>query len=103
MTDLSVHEYGTGLDTIITVHGGPAAAGDLAPLAQTLGQHWRVLEPYQRGHGDRPLTVSTHVEDLDRLIRQRCARPPILVGHSWGAMLVLAYAAAHPTRPAALV
>jgi pimeloyl-ACP methyl ester carboxylesterase len=103
MTDLVVREYGTGLDTVIAVHGGPAAAGDLAPLAGTLGQRWYVLEPYQRGHGDQPLTVSTHVEDLDRLIRQRCTRPPILVGHSWGAMLVLAYAAANPKGPAALV
>lgn len=103
MLDLVVREYGTGLDTVVAVHGGPAAAGDLAPLAETLGQRWHVLEPHQRGHGDQPLTVSTHVADLDRLIRQRCARPPILVGHSWGAMLVLAYAAAHPEGPAASV
>jgi pimeloyl-ACP methyl ester carboxylesterase len=102
MSNLVVREYGAGLDTVIAVHGGPAAAGDLAPLAETLGQRWHVLEPYQRGHSDQQLTVSTHVDDLDRLIRQRCARPPILVGHSWGAMLVLAYAAAHPKGPAAV-
>ena len=104
MTDLAVREYGIGAETIIAVHGGPAAAGDLAPLARTLGDRWHVLEPYQRGSGGRPLTVATHVQDLEDLIRERCAgRPPVLVGHSWGAMLALAYAADHPTTPAALV
>jgi pimeloyl-ACP methyl ester carboxylesterase len=44
------------------------------------------------------------VKDLNDLIRERCGgRPPVLVGHSWGAMLALAYAAAYPTTPAALV
>lgn len=104
MTDLLVQEYGIGSNTVVTVHGGPAAAGDLAPLARTLAQQWRVLEPYQRGHGSQPLTVATHVRDLDQLVRERCGdRKPILVGHSWGAMLTLAYAAANPTRSAALV
>src|SRR5437016_5192555 len=60
--------------------------------------------PYQRGSSSRPLTVATHVQDLDDLIRERCAgRPTVLVGHSWGAMLALAYAADHPTSAAALV
>jgi pimeloyl-ACP methyl ester carboxylesterase len=104
MTDRIVREYGHGLETLIAVHGGPAAAGDLAPLARVLSQHWRVLEPYQRGSGGEPLTVATHVEDLDAVVREQCGgRPVILVGHSWGAMLALAYAAAHPTAPTALV
>jgi pimeloyl-ACP methyl ester carboxylesterase len=104
MTDLVVREYGVGFETVIAVHGGPAAAGDVAPLARTLGEQWRVLEPYQRGHGGRPVTVATHVQDLDDVIRERCGgRPTIVVGHSWGAMLALAYATAHPTTPTALV
>ena len=104
MTDLVVREYGVGVETVIAMHGGPAAAGDLAPLARTLGERWHVLEPHQRGSSDRPLTVATHVQDLDDLIRTRCgASQPILVGHSWGAMLALVYAAHHPQAPAALV
>jgi pimeloyl-ACP methyl ester carboxylesterase len=103
MTDLLVREYGVGIETLIAVHGGPAAAGDLAPLARTLGERWRVLEPHQRGSRDRPLTVATHVQDLDDLIRERCGAQPVLVGHSWGAMLALVYAAHHPPTPAGLV
>jgi pimeloyl-ACP methyl ester carboxylesterase len=104
MTDVVVHEYGIGIETVIAVHGGPAAAGDLAPLAKMLGERWHVLEPHQRGSSDRPLTVAMHVQDLEDLIRTRCgAQRPVLVGHSWGAMLALIFAAHHPATPAALV
>jgi pimeloyl-ACP methyl ester carboxylesterase len=104
MADLVVREYGLGTQSVIALHGGPAAAGDVAPLARELGKQWHVFEPFQRGSGRRPLTVATHVQDLDDLIRERCGGyHPVLVGHSWGAMLALAYAAEHPTTPAALV
>ena len=104
MTDLVVREYGIGTEWLIALHGGPAAAGDVAPLARELGKRWHVLEPFQRGSGARRLTVAAHVQDLDDLIRERCGtHHPALVGHSWGAMLALAYAAEHPTKPAALV
>lgn len=104
MTDLVVREYGTGTRPVIVLHGGPGAAGDVAPLARKLGERWRVLEPFQRGSGGRPLTVATHVRDLDDLVRERCRDShPVLVGHSWGAMLALSYAAAHPAMPGAMV
>ena len=104
MSDLVVREHGRGTQVIITLHGGPAAAGDIAPLARELGKHWRVLEPYQRGSSSQPLSVATHAEDLDDLIEQRTrGSRPILVGHSWGAMLALAYAAAQPGSISALV
>ena len=104
MTDRVVREYGTGKDSVIALHGGPGAAGDIAPLARALGKHWHVFEPFQRRSGGRPLAVATHVRDLDDVIRARCGGTrPVLVGHSWGAMLALAYAADYPTTPAALV
>ena len=104
MTDLVVREYGTGREQVIVLHGGPAAAGDVAPLAEALGKRWHAFEPFQRTSGSSPLTVSRHVQDLDNLIRERCSGgQPVLAGHSWGAMLALAYAAEQPKAPAALV
>lgn len=104
MTGLAGREWGTGAQSLIVLHGGPAAAGDVGPLARELGRRWHVLEPFQRGSGGRPLTVAAHVQDLDDLIRDRCGTDrPILIGHSWGAMLGLAYAAAHPDTSAGLV
>src|SRR5512146_601508 len=103
MSDLIVREYGlpSAPATVVALHGGPAASGDLAPLARELGKRWHVLEPFQRGSGAAPLTVATHVRDLDEVIRERCRhRRPVLLGHSWGAMLALAYAADCPAAPA---
>ncbi len=99
-----VREHGSAPARIIALHGGPAAAGDIAPVARTLGERWCVLEPYQRGSGGKPLTVATHIRDLDDVIRERCVEHrPVIVGHSWGAMLALAYAARHPEAAASLV
>jgi pimeloyl-ACP methyl ester carboxylesterase len=89
---------------VIPGHGGPAAVGNAAPLAFGLSDSFRVLEPWQRGSGTRPLTVASHIGDLQGLISARCAGTrPALVGESWGAMLALAYAAACPESVGPLV
>jgi pimeloyl-ACP methyl ester carboxylesterase len=76
----------------------------MAPVARALADSFRVLEPFQRGSGAEPLTVSRHVADLHELLESHCggARPALL-GSSWGAMLALAYAAAHPGSAGPLV
>jgi pimeloyl-ACP methyl ester carboxylesterase len=100
---LRVREHGSKGPRVIVLHGGPAAVGSAVGLAQGLSGWFRVLEPWQRGSGPTPLTVETHIADLHHLVMSRCgdARPPI-VGESWGAMLALAYAAAHPTAVSAV-
>ena len=91
---------------VIALHGGPAAIGNAGPLARGLAEGFRVLEPWQRRRAAEPLTVAGHVADLHDLITASCGgERPALVGESWGAMLALAYAAAHPQAvgPLALV
>ncbi len=101
---IDARRYGATGPWVVLVHGGPGAGGYLAPLAQALAGSFRVLEPLQRGSGGEPLTVARHVADLDTLVSERCGdSPPAIVGHSWGAMLALAFAAAHPSRARALV
>jgi pimeloyl-ACP methyl ester carboxylesterase len=79
----------------------------MAPVARGLAAgSYRVVEPFQRGSGAERLTVARHVADLHDVINfyAGCCHPALL-GASWGAMLALAYAAAHPgsTGPLILV
>lgn len=96
--------YGTDFPlSVATLHGGPGAAGYMAPISERLASRFGVLEPYQRGSSDRPCTVAMHVADLRAAVGRYFRRPPVLVGHSWGAMLALAYAAEFPDGAAGLV
>lgn len=90
------------MTTVILLHGGPGAPGTMAPLARELSGDFDVHEPWQRRSGEQLLTVAQHVEDLRELVvslmpsSDEAVAPPSLVGHSWGAMLALAFGAAHP-------
>jgi pimeloyl-ACP methyl ester carboxylesterase len=100
---LRVRRHGSAGQVVIALHGGPAAVGSAVGLAAALSDQFRVLEPWQRGSGEEPLTVARHVEDLHSLVLTLSSRQrPVVVGESWGAMLALAYAAAHPHDVAAL-
>ncbi|MCH8207255.1 MAG: alpha/beta hydrolase [Chloroflexi bacterium] len=101
---IQVREYGASGPSVVLLHGGPGAAGYMAPVARQLADSFRVLEPLQRRRGDEPLTVARHIADLNDVVESyRGPTRPALVGHSWGAMLALAYAAAHPHTVGALV
>jgi len=103
---LVVRTYGPAGPPVVVLHGGPGAAGHMAPVARGLADLCRVIEPLQRGSGSERLTVAQHVADLHEVIAV-CAEGcrPALLGASWGAMLALAYTAAHPNSsgPLALV
>ncbi len=103
----SLRTYGSSGPPVVVLHGGPGAPGYMAPVARGLADAFRVYEPFQRSSGDEPLTVARHMADLQSLVERigaDCAGAwPALVGHSWGAMLALAYAAAHPGYATALV
>jgi pimeloyl-ACP methyl ester carboxylesterase len=101
---MQVRRYGTSGPSVAVLHGGPGAPGYMAPVARGLADAFRVFEPFQRGSGGERLTVARHVADLHEWVASCCGEArPALVGHSWGAMLALAYAAAHPGCAASLV
>ncbi|MFQ5506154.1 MAG: alpha/beta fold hydrolase [Planctomycetota bacterium] len=103
-TGMRARGYGTAGPSVLVLHGGPGAPGYVAPVARGLARSFRVLEPWQRGSGSGPLTVARHVDDLEDLIVSRCeGERPAIVGHSFGAMLALAHAAAHATSAGPLV
>jgi pimeloyl-ACP methyl ester carboxylesterase len=76
----------------------------MAAVARGLADPYRVVEPFQRGSGSERLTVARHVADLHEVINVYATgcRPAVL-GSSWGAMLALAYAAAHPSSTGPLI
>lgn len=95
--------YGDPGPKVVVLHGGPGASGSAGPLARALADQFQVLEPWQRWSSDVPLTVDRHIGDLaDVIARHAPGERPALVGHSWGAMLGLAFAARYPRRVAAL-
>lgn len=104
LASLRVRTYGPEGPVVIVLHGGPGAAGEAAPLARGLAGRFHVVEPWQRPSGDEPLSVARHVADLHEVVHsQGNVECPALVGHSWGAMLALAYAAEHPESAGPLV
>jgi len=101
---IEVRRYGSVGPPVIVLHGGPGAPGYMAPVARALADEMVVLEPLQRASGGEPLTVARHVADLDEVVRSLGGDVrPALVGSSWGGMLALAYAAAHPDATRAIV
>jgi pimeloyl-ACP methyl ester carboxylesterase len=102
---LKVREYGdAGKPPVFVLHGGPGAAGHMAPAARGLADVYRVLEPFQRRAGGEPLTVARHIADQHEVCQHYAPdRRPALLGASWGAMLALAYAAAHPDTAGPLI
>src|SRR5262249_25398224 len=101
---MRVREYGESGPVVLVLHGGPAAPGEMAPIARELSDGFRVLEPFQRGSGAEPLTVARHVADLHELMVLRGeGSPPAVVGFSLGALLSHAHTAAHPEDTSCLV
>ena len=93
--------YGAAGPLVVLLHGGPGAPGQLEPVGRKLAHRFRVLENAERrappDPDAEPLSVASHVADLRALLRARYGRAQVmLIGHSSGAIIALAYAAAHP-------
>lgn len=99
---LSARSRGRGR-TLVLCHGGPGLWDNLDDLAALLAELFMVWTYDQRGCGrsagrDGPYTIARFVADLDS-VRQATGYDRVVVGgHSWGAVLGLLYAAAHPDR-----
>jgi proline iminopeptidase len=96
---------------VIVLHGGPDFDhAYLLPEMDQLADAFRIIYYDQRGRGRsaenvRPegVTLASDLEDLDRVRRHFGLDAPVLLGHSWGAVLALEYALRHPSRVSHLV
>lgn len=105
----NTHLLGDGPPAVM-LHG--LLVGNLASWfftgAQALARTHRVLLYDLRGHGRSERTptgygVDSLRADLEALIAPRFSQPALLVGHSYGALVALSYALAHPERVSGLV
>jgi pimeloyl-ACP methyl ester carboxylesterase len=88
---MTVRRHGAPPFGVAVLHGGPGAVGDAGDLAAALTSSRGVLEPLQSA-----LSVEGQLEELRGQLEAHATTPVTLVGHSWGAMLAVLFAARHP-------
>jgi pimeloyl-ACP methyl ester carboxylesterase len=86
-----VKKYGQPPYSVVLLHGGPGAPGEMAPVAKYLSAKYAVLEPYQSKD-----SIAGQVEELKAQLDSCAAYPVTLVGYSWGAWLAWIFAAKYP-------
>lgn len=90
--------YGGPPFGIALVHGGPGAAGKMAPVARELAKSHGVLEPMQTAD-----SVEGQILELHEVLDQQASFPVTLAGYSWGAWLSCLYAARFPGKAGKLI
>ncbi|MCJ7459613.1 MAG: alpha/beta hydrolase [candidate division Zixibacteria bacterium] len=87
----NLRKYGKPPFSIAVIHGGPGAAGEMAPVARELKSNWGVLEPFQTEN-----SINGQVQELKTVLEENGVFPVILIGFSWGAWLSFIFAANYP-------
>ncbi|NLH80785.1 MAG: alpha/beta hydrolase [Phyllobacteriaceae bacterium] len=90
------HRHGRAPWSVVAVHGGPGACGELAPLAARLDRRFGVLEPWCTAPSvdGQIAEIAAAVAETDRAV---------LIGHSLGVWTTTLFAARHPERVAGLI
>src|SRR5437867_2565020 len=97
---LMVTDEGKGIP-IVAIHGFPLSRGAWQKQVDALKSSYRVIAPDLRGLGEseaRPgtNTMSQMADDLDALLKQLDTGPVVLMGHSMGGYVTLAFARKYP-------
>ncbi len=88
---------GTGRPVVL-IHGNPGSCQDWTNLYGPLASQYCAFAFDRPGHGHsdrpnhRPITVDVQAQMLHTALQELNVEQPILVGHSWGGALALAYA-----------
>jgi len=97
-----VLEQGSG-PAVVMVHGSVSDARTWAAQVGPLSEHFRVLTYSRRDHwpndaaaAETEYSMTTHVEDLIRVIASVGGGPVHLVGHSYGGLIALLASIRHP-------
>ena len=87
----NTRKYGPKPFSIAVIHGGPGAAGEMAPVARELSSVGGVVEPLQTA-----TTLEGQVQELRAVLEENGGLPVSLIGFSWGATLGYILAARYP-------
>jgi pimeloyl-ACP methyl ester carboxylesterase len=83
--------YGKSPFKSAIIHGGPGAAGEVAPVARELSSITGILEPLQTAK-----TIDGQIEELKEVLIKQGNPPMVLIGWSWGAWLSFVFTAQNP-------
>lgn len=105
---LAVRDYGGEGQPLVFVHGGPGP--NLAlwdAFARRMAPVFRCVAYDQRGHG-RSVDADDYAyaalaADIRAIVEEIGLAGPVVVGHSWGALVALVYAATYPGRCAGVI
>lgn len=74
-----VRRHGHAPWSVVAVHGGPGACGDLGGLADRLGRRFGVLEPWCVAR-----SLEGQIAEVEAAVAAGPVDRAVLVGHSWG-------------------
>lgn len=101
-----IQTYGDSrLPPVVVVHGGPGGDSKYLYPIRELAKNYFLIFYDQRGTGLSPrvgkegLTLDSSLDDLDAVVSHFGGEGKVkLIGHSWGAMLVIAYLGRRPEK-----
>lgn len=104
--DMSYQSFGEGTP-VIFLHGFPFDGTIWLPVARLLQDRMRVILPDLRGFGSSPVTEDVYsmrllAEDVARLMDRLELEQAVLVGHSMGGYVALAFTQSYPNRVSGL-
>ena len=99
-TKMSYTDEGKGLP-VLFIHGFPLSRGAWGKQIDALKSSYRVIAPDLRGLGENDavkgtVTMTQFADDIHALLQQLKTGPAVLVGHSMGGYVALAFAKKYP-------
>lgn len=108
-TPLHIEVTGSGPDLVL-IHGAAGNLRDMTlALAPALARNYRVFSVDRPGLGHSPArraqgdSITTQADLISRAVAQLGAEKPLVLGHSYGGAVALAWAVHHPERLSGVV
>jgi 3-oxoadipate enol-lactonase len=99
---LAYEDHGSG-EPLVLLHGLCGSSAYWDKIIPSLSQHYRVIAPDLRGHGqsgvsDEPYSMELMAHDIAELLEKLQLPQAVLFGHSLGGYVTLAFAEQYPEK-----